>query len=198
MKVFALTGGVASGKSTAMDLIAARAPGAVLFDCDHVVGQLLDGDGELRDELVAHFGDGILGDGGGLDRAALRGRVFGDDAERRWLEGRVHPRVREECLESLARARQSRASLFVADVPLLFESAFDFGQDLNLLVAVEFPTQLRRLRARNGFDEELARSILAAQMPGFEKIRRADVVFWNEGSREVLRDQIHRFFHSKP
>lgn len=198
MKVFALTGGVASGKSTAMEEIAACVPDGVWFDCDRVVGRLLDEDRSVGEEVVAHFGDGVRAADGRLDRAALRDRVFGDAAERRWLEGRLQPRVREECLESLARARQSRASLFVADVPLLFESGFAFGQHLNLLVAVGFPTQLRRLRARNGFDEGLARAILAAQMPVEEKLRRADLVFWNEGPRAILRRQIQRFFLSKP
>ena len=82
------------------------------------------------------------------------------------------------------------SSLFVADVPLLFESGFDFGYERSLLVATTRETQLARLKSRNGFDNTLAEAILATQIPILEKLRRADVVFWNEGSEEVLRHQI--------
>ncbi|MGB1130800.1 MAG: transcription termination factor Rho, partial [Haloferula sp.] len=120
-------------------------------------------------------------------------RVFENPEERKALEQILHPKVREECLESLARARKLAAPLFLADVPLLFENGFDLGQECNLLVAVGQETQLDRLKMRNGFDDDLARSILSAQMPTGEKMDQADVIFWNEGPVEFLKVQIHRF-----
>jgi transcription termination factor Rho len=119
-----------------------------------------------------------------------------DPPARKDLEAIIHPRVREECLESLASARKLGASLFVADIPLLFENAFCFGQDGNLLVAAGLPTRRKRLRDRSGLDDTTAESILAAQMPQEEKILRADHVFWNEGPPLVLEAQLMRFLQS--
>ena len=110
----------------------------------------------------------------------------------------MHPRVREECLASRDRAGKEGCVLFVADVPLLFEKGFDFGQELSLLVTTTRSTQIRRLKSRNGFDDSLVESILAAQLPLEEKLRRADIVFWNEGPPEVLRSQVRRFSLSIP
>ncbi|WP_234045225.1 transcription termination factor Rho [Haloferula rosea] len=191
--VWALTGGIASGKSTACEIIRAAVPKARFFDSDACVRRLLGEDGAVAEALVDHFGEAVRDPNGGIDRRVLRERVFDHPAERRFLEGVLHPRVREECLESLATARKLRLPLFLADIPLLFENGFDFGQQCNLLVAVGRATQLDRLKKRNGFDDDLAGSIVAAQMPTAEKMEQADVIFWNEGPRDFLQTQIHRF-----
>ena len=194
--VFGLSGGIASGKSTACRILAATCKSAVIFDADACVHRLLSDDARVAGEVVARFGEGVRADDGGIDRAALRRLVFSDPAARRDLEAILHPRVREECLESLQSARNLPASLFVADIPLLFENAFDFGQDGNLLVAAGLATRRQRLRDRNGFDDATIDSILAAQMPQEEKVRRANHVFWNEGPPSVLEAQLLRFLQS--
>ena len=192
MHSFALTGGVATGKSTFGRILQELVPAAVLFDCDASVRGLLTEE-ELGAEIIAALGREVEGEGG-LDRSRLRELVFRDQEGRKVLESILHPRVREECLELHRETAISRLSpLFVADVPLLFESGFDFGYERALLVATTRETQLVRLKSRNGYDDTLAEAILAAQLPIMEKVRRADVVFWNEGPEEVLRRQISRF-----
>ncbi|MGE9269605.1 MAG: transcription termination factor Rho, partial [Verrucomicrobiales bacterium] len=146
--------------------------------------------------IVGAFGDFVVGEGGELDRPALRTVIFDNPGARRTLEEILHPRVREECLDSLKNARKVGAPVFVADVPLLFENGFDFGQEMSLLIAVGQATQLDRLKKRNGFDDALARSVLSAQMSTEEKMSRADVVFWNEGPREFLKTQLQRFLNA--
>ncbi len=196
MLVFGLSGGIASGKSTACRILREVCPDAVVFDADACVHRLLEGDPVVIAAVRTRFGGGVIGPSGAIDRPALRQAIFGDAAARRDLEAIVHPRVREECLESLASARRLPASLFVADIPLLFENAFDFGQHGNLLVAAGLETRYRRLRDRNGFDDATIASILAAQMPQEEKLRRADHVFWNEGPPSILEAQWLRFLQS--
>ncbi len=196
MRVFGLSGGIASGKSTACRILKQIARGVVVFDADACVHQLLATDPEVVAAIAGRFGDGVIDASGGVDRAKLRGLVFGDDPARKDLEAILHPRVREECLESLAAARKLPVCLFVADIPLLFENAFDFGQEGNLLVAAGLPTRLKRLRKRSGLDDTTAGEILAAQMPQEEKLRRADHVFWNEGPALVLEAQLTRFLQS--
>ena len=193
MHVLAVTGGVATGKSTFIRMLRAERPDTVVFDADASVDGLLS-----RPETVAaiagDLGGGVLDARGGLDRDAVRKLVFADPGRRRELEAILHPRVREECLEFKAQtARQGVSPLFVADVPLLFEGGFDYGHEGSLLVATTRGTQMDRLKSRNGFDDAMAEAILGAQWPIEDKIAPADVVFWNEGPESVLRRQLLRF-----
>ena len=196
MLVFGLSGGIASGKSTVCRILVDRCPGVRIFDADASVHRLLSFCPEATAAVAARFGPEVLRPDGSVDRPLLRRRVFADPAARRDLEAILHPRVREECLESLALARKLPASLFVADIPLLFENAFDFGQDGNLLVAAGLPTRRRRLLERGTLDEATADAVIAAQMPQEEKLRLADRVFWNEGPISILQAQLLRFLHS--
>ncbi|MES2439786.1 MAG: transcription termination factor Rho [Verrucomicrobiota bacterium] len=193
MRVMALTGGIASGKSTLARLLRELLPAVEIFDCDAAVHQMLETNREVASSVSQVFGAKALDDQGRVDRSFLRERVFNDNAARAKLEGILHPRVRQECLDSLKQAATRGAELFVADVPLLFEKGFDFGQTQVLVVACSRSTQIQRLKARNGFDDLMIGSILAAQLPIQEKMSRADVVFWNEGPTAVLKSQIRRF-----
>jgi transcription termination factor Rho len=198
MHVMALTGGIASGKSTVCRLLREWLPTMAIFDCDEVVHRLLESDAEVAAIIAESFGGDALDTRGRIDRHFLRGRVFADDAARLRLEAILHPRVRQECLDSLELAGKRGAELFVADVPLFFEKGFDFGQTQVLVVASSRSTQIQRLKARSGFDDLLIESILAAQLPVQEKMSRADVVFWNEGPPALLRSQVRRFAQAFP
>ena len=198
MHVMALTGGIASGKSTVCRLLREWLPTVAIFDCDEVVHRLLESDAEVAAIIAESFGGDALDARGRIDRHFLRGRVFADDAARLRLEAILHPRVRQECLDSLELAGKRGAELFVADVPLFFEKGFDFGQTQVLVVASSRSTQIQRLKARSGFDDLLIESILAAQLPVQEKMSRADVVFWNEGQPALLRFQVRRFAQAFP
>lgn len=193
MRVMALTGGIASGKSTVCRVLREMIPSVVIFDCDTAVHRMLEADAEVAAIISETFGDQALDGAGRIDRHFLRGRVFADESARLRLEAILHPRVREECLDSLEKAGTRGADLFVADVPLFFEKGFDFGQSQVLVVASSRSTQIQRLKARGGFEDSLIESILAAQLPVQEKMSRADVVFWNEGPQSVIRSQIRRF-----
>lgn len=193
MRVMALTGGIASGKSTVCRVLREYLPAVVIFDCDAAVHRLLEADPEVAAIVLESFGDQALDAEGRVDRHFLRGRVFGDEAARLRLEAILHPRVKQECLDSLEIAAKRGADLFIADVPLFFEKGFDFGQHQVLVVASSRATQIQRLKARGNFEDDLIESILAAQLPVQEKISLADVVFWNEGPPSVIRSQIRRF-----
>jgi transcription termination factor Rho len=196
MRVMALTGGIASGKSTVCRLLRECLPTVVIFDCDAAVRRMLESDPEIIAVVSACFGDQAVDAHGRIDRHFLRGRVFGDEAARGQLETIIHPRVLQECLASLTQAAQSGATLFVADIPLFFEKGLDFGQEQVIVVASSRATQIQRLKARSGFDQSMIDAILAVQLPTAAKIQRADVVFWNEGPPVVLKAQIRRFSQS--
>ncbi len=196
MQVMVLTGGIASGKSTACSFLSKYLPKLVIFDCDAAVRRLLESDSKVTGQISSAFGNEILTNTGMVERGMLRERIFSDDAARNLLESIVHPRVRQECLDSLRQAGKSGAEFFVADVPLFFEKGFDFGQSQVLVVASSHSTQIQRLKVRDGFSDHLIESILAAQLPVQEKITRADVVFWNDGPSNSLCCQVRRFSQS--
>ena len=189
MLTLALTGGIATGKSSFARVFMEMAPDVVLFDCDAVVQTLLVDRGVVG-RIGEALGPGVVLADGGLDRAALRERVFGNDTQRVALEGILHPLVRERAMAAQSAAREEgKCKFFLADVPLLYETGFPLVRDLDLVVACSSRTQLLRLLARNGFSEDLARRILAAQLPIAEKMKRAHVVLWNGGSPGALRRQ---------
>ncbi len=190
MKVFGLSGGIAVGKTTAVEVFR-REKNVVIFDADECVRELYE-DTQFQNTL-REFDPSICLEGV-IQRNYLRERVFADSYYKVELEAIIHPLVRKECLALLAASRQnSLASLFIADVPLLFENGFDFGQQANLVVATTRETQRQRLVNRNKFNEAIVTAILEAQLPIAQKIERGDVVFWNEGNRRVLERQIERF-----
>lgn len=196
MRTFALTGGVATGKSTAGKVINRLMPAAAFFDCDESVKCLLQ-QRDILEEISGAFGQSVILADGSLDRVGLRGLIFGNEVSRVKLEAILHPKVRKECLEKRDfYSKTSSTTLFVADVPLLFESGFDFGQEFNLVVATSQATQRDRLKARSHFEDRMISSILKAQLPIMEKVARGDVVFWNEGCPAVLERQLARFLKS--
>lgn len=196
MRILGLTGGIATGKSTCVEIFRRLDPSVCVFDADRCVAELYRS-AEVLNELRAIVGNQVIDSAGQLDRAYLRSRLFSDQELKSQIQDFVHPLVRKECLASLRQASKSEGtSSFIADVPLLFEGGFDFGQDANLTVAVSRETQVQRLIMRNGFDDATVHAILEAQLPISHKEKCADVVLWNEGPISVLESQVKRFIEN--
>jgi dephospho-CoA kinase len=172
-----LTGGIGAGKSTALAAFAQL--GCPTLSADEVVHALYL-DPEVRAAVAGHFGRGVLDDDGQVARPALAARVFADDADRRWLERLLHPRV-ASALERW-RAEQETAhpgALLVHEVPLLYEA--DLADRYDAVVLITAPGDLRRARRPAHFDERAA-----AQLPEEQKVARADHVYVNDGTPAEL------------
>ena len=180
-----LTGGIASGKSTAADELAAL--GAVLVDADVLAREVVEPGTPGLAEVVERFGRDVL-DGDRLDRAALGRVVFADAGARRDLERVVHPRVRARAAEIEAAAPPDAVVVHV--IPLLVETGQAGDFDLCVVVDLEPATQLRRLRERSGLDEAEARSRVEVQAGRAERLAVADRVLDNEGGPDDLRRQV--------
>lgn len=196
LKTICLSGGIATGKSTCVKIIQRLLPGCVIFDADTCVRDLYLED-EIQKELTSRFGCEVVFPNGEINKEALRNLAFADTSSRQELEEVFHPRVREECLALLRKTTKNKSSrLFVADIPLLFEKGFDFGQSANLLVATSGQTQIERLKNRNAWCDTTVQAVISAQMPLGKKMILADSIFWNEGSVEMLEKQCRRYFSS--
>ena len=196
LQVVALSGGIATGKSTVCNLLKELSCRIVIFDADQSVANLYT-EPEVIDCLAAHFGDTLFLANGELNKALIRERVFSNEFDKTFVENVFHPRVRKECLALLSETTKKKEScMFVADIPLLFESGFDIGQSANLLVATSKQTQIDRLMKRNTWKIEVMEAVIASQMAIQAKMSLADVVFWNEGKPAILEAQVRRYLKS--
>jgi dephospho-CoA kinase len=114
--------------------------------------------------------------------------VFGDPGKKLALEQILHPRIRRQWAVQ-AESRRESAELFLADIPLLYETGGETLCDRVVVVACSQRIQLQRLMTRSSLSQMEAEQIIAAQMPLAEKIGRADHVIWNNGPLAVLAAQ---------
>jgi dephospho-CoA kinase len=185
--VICITGGISTGKSTFSKFLQEQT-GADFFDADRAARQLVDADPEVRDLLREEFGAEIFSPNEDLNRAALRAIVFAEPEKKRALEKILHPRIR---LQWAAEAKQSRQTgrLFLADIPLLYETEGEKLCDRVVVVASSPSVQEQRLMRRARLPLADALAMISAQMPLATKIARADHVVWNNGPLPALAAQ---------
>ncbi|MCC6928815.1 MAG: dephospho-CoA kinase [Gemmatimonadaceae bacterium] len=196
MLVAALTGNIASGKSTvAAELVRL---GAWLVDADRLARDVVAPGTPGLAAIVERWGDTTLTADGALDRASLRRIVFADEAERTALNAIVHPRVEALRRERVAEAQAAGADVVVCDIPLLFETGRyqDGTFDAIILVMAPHHVRLARLLDRRGLARDEAERIMAAQWPEEAKRAHADIVIDNGGSLDALRAQVETCWHA--
>jgi dephospho-CoA kinase len=181
----ALTGGIASGKSTVARLFTAL--GAVLIDTDQIARDIVAPPSPVLERIVARFGPGVLQADGALDRPALRRIAFASDAERRALEAITHPAIRAET-DRLCTISGGEYQLVA--IPLLVETASADDYDRVLLVDAGEATQLARLMLRDGMTREAALRMLAAQASREQRRAVADDIIDNDGDLARLAPQV--------
>ena len=177
----ALTGGIATGKSTVMRLLRARRIPTI--DADVLAREAVaPGTPGLR-ALIERFGETVLDGHGAVDRRALAALVFSDSQARRDLERIVHPAVYDAITRWL-NDLSTQTPLAVADIPLLFETGREGDFDRVVVVACSPEEQVRRVMARDGVTEAEARARMTAQWPIEDKVARADHIISTTGSLE--------------
>ena len=186
----ALTGNIAAGKSTVVDLF--RRWGATIIDADQLVREAQRPGTEVMQAIGFRFGRDVILPGGELDRKALRGKVMGDDAALEDLNAIVHPAVRRERNRLLEQARRRGDRIVINDIPLLFESADPAEFDLVILVDAPDAVRLERLVQSRGMAEAAARQALKAQQPAEAKRPLSDFVIENAGTRADLEQHARR------
>lgn len=171
-----ITGSIATGKSTV--LAAFERLGVPVFSADAAVAELYAGEAV---EPVGALFPGVVVDGI-VDRARLSAALAADPTGFKRLEAVVHPLVRARIARFMDDAERGGADIAVVEVPLLFESGYDYGFDAVGVTHVDPALQRRRALARAGMSVEKLDTILARQMPQAEKKRRATYLFDTGGS----------------
>jgi len=197
MPLVALTGGIASGKST----IAARLAehGAVVVDADQIVRDVQQPGSPVLADIAAEFGVSMLAADGSLDRAALGARVFGDPDAVGRLNAIVHPAVRLESARRFATALSAdAAAVVVYDVPLLVEARATDPWELIIVAHAPADVRVRRLVELRGMSEVDAAARIASQVSDDARLAIADVVIDTAGSIEATLRQTDELWDRMP
>ena len=180
-----LTGGIGAGKSTA--LAALERLGAATLSTDAVVHELYDDD-DVRDAVVARWGDRVA-PGGAVDRDAVAARAFASDADRRWLEALLWPRVgaRVASWRDEVAGRDPAPAAAAVEVPLLFEAGMEAVFDATIAVVADEDVRADRAATRGhaAVAERAERQLTQA-----EKAERATFAVANSGTVEELERKL--------
>jgi dephospho-CoA kinase len=181
MRRIGLTGGIGSGKSTVLQVLAGL--GAATIDADVISRAVTAPGGAAIAPIAAAFGAGFIADDGGLDRARMRAEAFARPEARRELEAIIHPLVAQAIQAQDAAALAEGRRCVVYDIPLLAESGPRWRSRLDRVLVVDCSpeTQVARVMARSGLGRPEIEAIIAAQAPRALRLAAADIVIPNDG-----------------
>lgn len=188
--ILGLTGGIGSGKSAAAQCFVDL--GVHLVDADHAARWVVEPGRPALAQIAEHFGPSVLRADGTLNRSALRELIFKDPQQRVWLESLLHPLIREEIRQYLARAESAYAILVS---PLLLETSQHQMVQRVLVIDVPESVQIERTVLRDKTNEEQVRAILKAQASRDERLSRADDVIVNDRDPAWLKSEVERLHH---
>lgn len=180
--VIGLTGGIGCGKSAAAACFAEF--GFNVVDADQLARQVLES-AACVSQLRARWGDACLGPDGRPDRRWIAAKVFAEAGELAFLEGLTHPEVARLRQAAVLDAKRHH----VVEIPLLFEKNLTDGFASIVCVACSEEVRRARLLEKGLSEEEITRRI-NSQLPLSEKVKRSDVVIWNDGDLDFLREQV--------
>ena len=183
-----LTGGIASGKSTADEFFKKKK--IPIIDSDLIAHKIMEIGQNGYKAVVDYFGTDILNDDQTINRRKLGGIVFNDKAKLKKLNELTHPLVHQEIKQQMARYHANQEKLVVIDVPLLFESGFESLCNGVLVISITPELQIERLMKRNDFTEKEAIARISNQMPLSEKEKRATYVVANTGTIDDLEKKL--------
>lgn len=185
MLLVALTGGIASGKTTVAKMLVAL--GAEEIDADQVAREVVEPGTIGLEQIRADFGESVIADDGSLNREALASLVFADPNKREQLESILHPLIKTRTAELIA---ASNSEIVLYTVPLLVESGVDHSFDFVITVESGREIQLERLQRARGLSATEAQQRLTAQATREQRESRANSVIDSSGSMQQLEQQV--------
>lgn len=195
MKAIAITGSIATGKSTVSKYLIQQ--GYPVIDTD-IISRIVVEKGTIGlERLKENFGEGIIQADGTLNRKALSNIVFNDEASKEKLNQILHPLISKESKERMAAYKEEGHSLIFVDIPLYYEVDIDIPTDAVWLVYVSPDIQLERLMKRNLMSEEDARQLISNQISIQDKAKWSEIVIDNSNTPEETHKQIDQLLKAE-
>ncbi|MFT6389898.1 MAG: dephospho-CoA kinase [Cellvibrionaceae bacterium] len=188
MFVLGVTGGIGSGKTAATDRFASH--GIKIVDADSIARQVVGIGSPALEKISSHFGRSILQADGALDRKALREIIFSNIKEKEWLEGYLHPIIREKML---AVVQLSTSPYTILSAPLLLENNLEFLTTKVLVIDCSEAIQIDRACRRDNSSIASIQKIMQQQLSRRERLASADSVIVNDGSIEDLNKAVDQY-----
>jgi len=183
--IVALTGGIASGKSTVTELFAARQ--IEIIDADLIAREVVEPGQPALATMKDHFGRHILRDDGQLDRRKLREIIFSNPQHKQWLNNLLHPLIQQRTQQSIAQC-SGRWCLWV--VPLLVENQLQHLAQRVIVVDSEEEKQIERVCQRDSISRSQALAIINSQATRQQRLAIADDVIDNNLSKSALAEKV--------
>lgn len=187
--VLGLTGGIATGKSTADKFFEEK--NIPIVDCDEIAHNIMNVNKPAWKDIKEVFGEKYLNEDQTINRKKLGKLVFNDPTKMKILNEITHPRIFQEMESQIAQYKSEGYSLIIVDAPVLFESHSEKYYDKTLVISLPQYLQIKRLMARNNLTKEEALSRINSQMSLKEKEARATYVIENTGSVEDLYKKLN-------
>lgn len=183
--IIGLTGGIASGKSTAARYLSEN--GAFVMDGDVLGHRAYEPNTAAFAQIAETFGSEVVGADGQIDRKALGGKVFGNPNALKQLTDILYPEIRRMFSEWIETTQADNPNaLLVMDAAVLLEAGWENLADETWVVIVDPETAVDRAVARDGLDEAAVRKRIASQLSNDERSARADVIIDNSGNEAAL------------
>ncbi|MBU0534389.1 MAG: dephospho-CoA kinase [Candidatus Omnitrophica bacterium] len=195
VKIIAITGGVATGKTTVAKILSSLLK-AKIIDADEIVHELLVPGEKIWKEVVRCFGEDILRKDLYINKKILGQCIFGDISQRKKLEQIVHPAVKKNIKEKLKQLRKDHHEWVIVDIPLLFEAKMQKIADKVIVVVRKRKFQLETLRKIKKLSAKEAENRINSQLPLSEKVKLADFVVDNNGEIQETEKQVRETLFS--
>lgn len=195
MKAIAITGSIATGKSTVSKYLIQQ--GYPVIDTDIISRVVVEKGTVGLERLKENFGEDIIQADGTLNRKALGNIVFNDEASKEKLNQILHPLISKESKERMATYKEEGHSLIFVDIPLYYEVDIDIPTDAVWLVYVSPDIQLERLMKRNQIGEEDARQLISNQISIEDKAKWSEIVIDNSNTPEETHKQVDQLLKAE-
>ena len=189
MRVICLTGGLASGKSTATKFLAQQ--GAQVIDADRLGHRAYDPGTQAYRQVIETFGEEVVGDDNQIDRKVLGSKAFAQPAALKQLTDIVWPEIRRLAVMEIAGFEALYPDgIIILEAAVLFEAGWeDMGEEIWVVVA-DREVAIDRAMSRDGASREAVEQRLNAQLSNEERVSRADLVIDNSGAAEQMQRQL--------
>lgn len=187
-QVLGLTGGIATGKSTADEFF--KKQNIPIIDSDKIAYKIMDIGKPAYQKVKLIFGDEFLNEDKSINRKKLGHLVFSDSKELKKLNDITHPLIYQEIQEKIQVEKNKKTPLVIVDAPVLFESGGQKYCDATLVITLPLDVQLKRLMARNNLTKNEAMNRINSQMPLTQKEKLATYVVDNTGTIKELENNL--------